>query len=96
MGLVLSFRPSEDFYVDDQRFIVSEITGPGTFIIRRVGDGAEFRLVDDGHGHEIAPRVIARVALRGQGNLARIDLTAPPSVKLVTGENYRAARQQRA
>jgi hypothetical protein len=91
MGLALAFKPGEDFFVNDERFVVERVTSPTAFIVRRDKDGVEFSL-SDGHSHEILPQVVAAVNLRGQGNLARLDLTAPRSVNLATGENYRRAK----
>jgi hypothetical protein len=93
MGLNLAFQPGEDFFVDDECFVVTSVTSPTSFVVRRERDGAEFELSDKGKGHEIAPSVIARSGLRGHGNLARIDITAPQSIKIARGKNYRAARQ---
>ncbi|WP_234731873.1 hypothetical protein [Acidocella facilis] len=89
MGLSLAFRPDEDFYVGDERFIVVDVTSPVSFTIRRERDGREFPLVDDGGRVEIASDVLVRVGRRGQGNLARIDITAPRTVPILTGRNYR-------
>lgn len=93
MGLSLAFRPGEDFYIGDKRFVVVDVTSPVSFTIRREQDGCEFPLLDDGRGVEIAPSVVIRVGTRGQGNLARIDFTAPRSVVIVTGRNYRASQE---
>ncbi len=92
MGLSLAFRPEEDFYIGDERFTVVEVTSPISFTIRRERDGCDFPLADDGRRVEIAPNVVVRVGTRGQGNLARLDITAPRSVMILTGKNYRANR----
>jgi len=91
MGLGLAFRPGEDFYVGDERFTVTKVDTPQSFTIRRDRDGCEFPLIDDGQGVEIAPSVVVRVGIRGQGNLARVDFTAPRSVAIIRGKNYQAS-----
>ncbi len=93
MSLILAFNPGDDFYIDDERFVVASIISSTSFIIRRERDGAEFQVSDHGIGQEIIPGVFARAGLRGHGNLARIALTAPQSIKIATGKNYRTARQ---
>ncbi|MCB5945901.1 hypothetical protein [Acidocella sp. KAb 2-4] len=93
MGLSLAFRPGEDFYVGDERFTVVEVISPISFTVRRDRDGHDFPLANDGRRVEIAPNVLVRVGTRGQGNLARIAFTAPQSVVILTGRNYRAGRE---
>jgi hypothetical protein len=92
MGLALAFRPGEDFFVGDKRFIVTEVTSPMSFTVKREKDGKEFHFVDDGQSHEIAPHVRAAVGLRGRGLLARLELTAPRKIAITRGDLYRAGR----
>jgi hypothetical protein len=90
MGLALSFEPGEDFYINNARFVIISVQSPTAFTIRRESDGAQFALIDNGSSTEIAPQVMARVSLRGQYDLARLDLSAPHAIKILTGKNYRA------
>jgi hypothetical protein len=78
-----------DFYVADKRFVISHIKSPTAFTIKRDEDGVEFELFDDGRSREIAPKVMASVNLGGRLNEARLNLTAPKSILLATGKNYR-------
>jgi hypothetical protein len=90
LGLTLSFKAGGDFYADDERFIVLKIRSPIAFTIKRVRDGVEFECFEEGPSREIAPNVMAAVNLKRHGGLARVHLSAPRSVRLTTGENYRS------
>ena len=80
----------DDFYVNDLRFVVTEIVSPVAFKIRRESDGQLFVMEDDGRVQGIAPLTSAFVGTRGTKNQARVAVNAPKSVFIDPGVNYRA------
>jgi len=88
MGLGLSFRKGEDFYINDERFFVSEIRSPTAFCIVREKDGQAFWLAE-GQAAELAPALRVSVGDRGQFHLARVSFDAPREVLITEGDKYR-------
>lgn len=90
MGLVLTLKEGEDFFVSDSRYAIERIDGARAVSVSRASDGRIFDLIEDGRPVEIAHDVRARVGLRGQSGLARLDIDAPRQIPIDRGDNYRA------
>jgi len=88
MSLSLGFRKGEDFYVDDERYIVSDIHSPAEFCITREKGNQTLR-VTDMQAADIAPNVRASVRKGGQYHLARVSFHAPKEVLISKGDNCR-------
>jgi electron transfer flavoprotein alpha subunit len=88
MGKVLTLRSGEAFYLDDDRYVVTQILGPSTAILARPHDGVAFTLSTD-KKTDLAPRIAARLGTRGQNDLARVDVDAPKEVRIVPGADRR-------
>ncbi|HVC63634.1 MAG TPA: hypothetical protein VND19_25115 [Acetobacteraceae bacterium] len=88
MALVLERTEGQDFYIRDERYVVTKIISPKQFTVRRDRDGTTFDMVD-GQSYELAPDATGSVGSRGQQTLARISIEAPRSVAVLRGELYR-------
>ena len=88
MGKVLTLRAGEDFFLDDDRYVVTQIFSAFTAILSRERDGTNFTLSTE-KMTELAPRIFARLGTRGQNDLARVDVEAPREVQIVPGADRR-------
>lgn len=81
MPLSLTFRPGEAFYVAGERFVVTEVSNPIAFSVRRDRDGKMFYFTY-GDRHEIKPSVFVSVGLRERGRMGRVAFDAPREIKI--------------
>lgn len=88
MGLVLSMREGEDFYVADDQFVVTEQSEDAHFKVRRVADGKEFR-VTDAMAVELAPDVYAAAGEQHLKGVVRIVIDAPRDKLIIRGDKKR-------
>jgi hypothetical protein len=89
MALVLERSDGQDFYIRDERYVVTKIISPQRFVVLRERDGAVFDMVD-GQSYDLALDATGSVGSRGQQTLARITIEAPRSVSILRGELYRS------
>lgn len=88
MALVLSLRQGEDFYVEDERFIVVEIFGPSRFQLKDAETGSIHEVTDE-ERVEILDDVFVSAGDRTQMGVARIAIEAPREIMILRGEKYR-------
>ncbi len=91
MGLVILLRAGEDFFIADERYVMSRIDGT-TLRIERPRDGAVFEITND-EMREIEPDVLVQAGDRVTTRAARVLIEAPRSKKILIGPKYRMARK---
>lgn len=91
MGLVISLRTGEDFFIADERYVLSGITGT-TVRLERPRDGAAFEITND-EMREIEPDVLVQTGDRMTTRAARVRIDAPRSKTILIGPKYRMARK---
>ena len=91
MGLVISLRTGEDFFIADERYVLSAIAGT-TVRIERRRDGAAFEITND-ELREIEPEVLLQTGDRMTTRAARVRIDAPRSKTILMGPKYRMARK---
>lgn len=89
MALVLSLKAGEDFYVEDVRFLVTEVLPGAGFRIRREGTGRTFE-VDADSATEILDDVFVSSGDRNNRAAASVAIDAPRSRRILRGEKYRS------
>lgn len=95
MALVLSLRQGHDFYVNDERFIVSWVSSSTRFCLRYpdnrrliVNDDKWYTLVDDVY-------VIAGIPkMQDQDRIVNLAIKAPKNIVILRGSLYRAAKRK--
>jgi hypothetical protein len=91
MGLVISLRAGEDFFIADERYVLSAITGT-TLRIERPRDGAAFDITGD-EMREVEPDVLIQTGDRLTTRAARVRIDAPRSKTILIGPKYRMSRK---
>lgn len=89
MSLILTLRKGHDFYVEDERVVVSSINSGVEFVLK-LPDGS-LVTIDDEHKTNIMPGVVVNAAIpKNQSQtIIRIAIDAP-NKKILRGELYRA------
>ncbi|MFO1157256.1 MAG: hypothetical protein U1E60_00300 [Reyranellaceae bacterium] len=91
MGLVISLRRGEDFFIADERYVVSEIVGT-TLRLERPRDGAAFQITNDAM-REVEPQVLIQIGDRLTTKAAQVVINAPRSKTILIGPKYRMSRK---
>ena len=91
MALVLSMRERQDFYVEDERFVVEQVYSDTHFRIRRDSTGQVFDVTDE-KATEIMPDVMVSAGDKQPNVLARVAIEAPRTMIIARGDNYRKAQ----
>ena len=87
MGLVLSLKRGQDFYVEDTRVIVESIREDSTFVLRP--DGGEPVHVTSDYAVELLPEVNVSASQREAPGVAKIVIEAPRRIGVILGDRYR-------
>jgi hypothetical protein len=88
MPLVLSLKAGEDFYLDDDQFVVEEVSSAVEFTVRDAVSGKCYRVTDT-RATEIRPNVFVSAGEKPQALVARLTIEAPRSVLVVRGDKKR-------
>ena len=88
MPLVLSLKKSQDFYVGDERFVVTAVTSQTTFTLRHDQSGKVFK-VTDAKQVEVAPQVWVSAGEKPEAMVARVSIEAPISMLIIRGDKKR-------
>lgn len=91
MPLVLSLKRGQDFFVNNERIVVSNVFSETQFQLKRAADGRVFDVIDSAVV-EILPDVYVQAGDRPQSALARVSIDAPPDKLILRGDKYRAQR----
>ena len=92
MAYVMTLKQGEDFYVNDVRFVLTEIVSSAAVKIQRDSDGKLFQMAD-GEVHQIAPLTSAFVGTRGSTTAASMAVSAPKSVSIDPGVSVSRERR---
>lgn len=87
MGLALTFRQGDDFYLGDERFVVEAIERGFRVTVRNQAGVATVLTPD--RPLSIHPRVTAQVGDTSVASQVKIVFKAPLSVIILSGDNYR-------
>jgi hypothetical protein len=87
MALVLTLREGDDFYVEDQRFVVLEIYSQTSFRLNKEGHCTYE--VTEYEGIEVIPDVFVSSGDYYQNGVVRVVIDAPRSVLILRGAKYR-------
>ena len=88
MPLVLTLRRDEDFFVDNDRFILVAIVSDKHVRFRRDADSKMFDVIS-GQSTELDDDVIVSLGDRMTTKAARIAVDAPRERLILTGARYR-------
>ncbi len=87
MGLVLSLKRGQDFYVEDTRVVVESIRDDSTFVLR--SHGGESVVVTPDFAVELFPEVYVSASQREAPGVAKIVIEAPRRIGVILGDRYR-------
>ena len=93
MALVLSLREGQDFYLDDQRVLVTRVDGLMNFELTVARTGKKFAITD-AEAAEVLPNVFVSAGDRPQRGLARVAIDAPREVRITRGDKWREHRER--
>ena len=93
MALVLSLREGQDFYLDDDRVLVTRVDGLMSFELTVERTGARSSITD-AEAAEIMPDVFVSAGDRPQRGLARVAIDAPREVRITRGDKWREHRER--
>jgi hypothetical protein len=88
MPLVLSLRKDQDFFVGEERFIVTDVMGETHFKLRHEGTGRVFEITDR-RSTEILAEVFVSAGDRPKTYMARVAVEAPAAIKVLRGDRKR-------
>jgi sRNA-binding carbon storage regulator CsrA len=88
MPLVLSLREGQDFFVDEERFVVLKIEDIERFTLR--SDSGRTHKINDTMAEEVLEDVFVSSGLTMQAGVARVAIEAPHDVLILRGDNYRS------
>lgn len=91
MPLVLSLRQHDDFYVSDQRFVVSGINDVN-FTLEQEASHKSFEITEM-EASEIMPDVFVSAGDQFQKGIVRAVIDAPRSILILRGDRYRASQE---
>jgi len=87
MGLILTRRQGEDFYVEDTRFRVSQVFDNRHFVLKT--DQGDLFEITGTRMAEVMPDVWVSAGDRADHSHARVVIEAPREIKLLRGEKWR-------
>lgn len=88
MPLILSLRRNEDFYVADERVVLTRIRSKNDFDVVVESVGKEFQITDL-EAVEIIPDVFVSAGDYYQTGQVRVVIEAPREIRILRGERYR-------
>jgi hypothetical protein len=87
MGLVLSLKRGQDFYVRDTRVVVNAVDDDG-FTLRRTDGGGLVKVTRD-FAVELFPDVRVSASQKIEIGVAKIVIEAPREIGIILGSRYR-------
>lgn len=94
MALILSLKEGQDFYVGNERFVLTEIVDENRFrLVHDIANGpAEPKpmLITDERSREVLPDVFVSAGEMHQTNVASIVIDAPREILILRGDLRRA------
>lgn len=87
MSLVLSIRKGEDFFVGDDRFIMTARDANNNVVLHNDTLGDVF--INPDFSVEVQPDVKLTVSLAVEDNVTRVMVTAPRKIAVMLGRRYR-------
>lgn len=87
MALVLSLREGQDFFVEDERVVVTSVSDGVRFSLEIEKTGKTYD-VDDQSAVEIFRDVMVSAGESRQMSLARVVIDAPRDVLILRGDRY--------
>jgi sRNA-binding carbon storage regulator CsrA len=91
MALVLTIKKGDDFYIGDDRFVVSEVLSDVAFKIQ--GLGKEY-LITDEKAVEVAPGVMVSAGIHSMRAMAKVAINAPRRIPIYRGDVYRGMQAE--
>ena len=88
MPLVLSLREGQDFFIEEERFVVLKIEDIDRFTLR--ADSGRTHRINDTMAEEVMEDVFVSSGLTTQMGVARVAIEAPHDVLIQRGDNYRS------
>lgn len=90
--MILSVREQTDFFVADQRVLVTDVRNKNDVTLMVEDTGKSYRITDE-EATEILPDVLIATGGYWQAGQARIVIDAPRSLKILRGDKYRELMQ---
>lgn len=91
MGLILTLRKDEDFYVGERRFVVEEVFDNRNCLVVDPETGERFEITDD-RSTEIAAEIMACTAVAAES--VNLSINAPQEVTILRGELKRGGKKR--
>lgn len=88
MALVLSLKVEQDFYVGEERFVVTAIFSPTSFALAHERSGRGFRITD-AKASEVFPDVFVSAGEKPEAMIARVAIEAPRHLLIIRGDKRR-------
>lgn len=85
MGLTISLKPGEDFYVGDEQFVVMEVYTESHFRVRRTSTGEVFEITPDDRT-EVLDEVVLFGARRRSPPRVKVVIDAPRDQRIRPGK----------
>lgn len=92
MSLIISLRKGDDFFVNDERVVVSEIVGPNNYTLHVTSTGKKYRITDQ-EAKEVMPSVFVSSGGFLKWGQVRLVIDAPKDILILRGERYREAAE---
>lgn len=93
MPLVLSLREGDDFYVDDQQFLVNRIYDETSFDLFKAGEVDETHhpiAITEKQAVEVLPDVFISAGDLFQRGIVRAVIDAPRDILILRGDKFRS------
>lgn len=94
MPLVLSLKEGDDFWVNDQQIVVTNIDS-GTRFWVKASDEERKREITDAKAHEVQPDVFVSAGGFYKYGMVRVVIEAPRSIEILRGDRYRSKKRER-
>lgn len=94
MALVLTLKPGDDVFVNDDKFTLTKIVSDKLIYIKRDKDGQVFNITDS-EWFEADPEVMFTLGDRATTKEIRLMIEAPRTKILATGDKYWAAKNKK-
>jgi hypothetical protein len=94
MPLVLSLKEGDDFWVDDQQVVVSQIEDGARFWLAVDGEDRR-REITDAKAQEVRPDVFVSAGGFYRYGMVRVVIEAPRKIEILRGDRYRAKQRGR-
>lgn len=94
MPLVLSLKEDDDFWVNDQQIVVTNVENGTRFWVNVAGEERK-REITDAKAHEVCPDVFVSAGGIFKYGLVRVVIEAPKSMQILRGDRYRTRQRER-